>query len=155
MADTEEIFRIYDIARKMMKAHNNPDQWGDYRPEQNVILSDIDSGNLYVIEQDGQIRGIFAFIIGIEPTYQHIDGEWLNHEQYGTIHRVASDGKARGIMQVCLDYCWSILKNIRIDTHHDNKIMQHILEKEGFQRCGIIYVEDGSERIAYQKTIFS
>ena len=28
--------------------------------------------------------------------------------------------------------------------------MQHILTKFGFQRCGIIYVKNGTERIAYQ-----
>jgi len=28
--------------------------------------------------------------------------------------------------------------------------MQHILTKYGFQRCGIIYVKNGTERIAYQ-----
>ena len=29
--------------------------------------------------------------------------------------------------------------------------MQHLLEKNGFARCGIIHVADGSSRIAYQK----
>ena len=29
-------------------------------------------------------------------------------------------------------------------------MMQHVLEKNGFVPCGIIYVEDGSPRIAYQ-----
>lgn len=29
--------------------------------------------------------------------------------------------------------------------------MQHKIEKNGFTRCGIIYITDGSPRIAYQK----
>ena len=29
--------------------------------------------------------------------------------------------------------------------------MQHLLEKNGFTRCGIIHVADGTPRIAYQK----
>ena len=29
--------------------------------------------------------------------------------------------------------------------------MQHVLESNGFTRCGIIHVADGSPRIAYQK----
>jgi RimJ/RimL family protein N-acetyltransferase len=45
------------------------------------------------------------------------------------------------------------IPNIRIDTHRDNAIMQHLLEKNGFVKCGIIYVEDGSPRIAYQKRL--
>ena len=33
----------------------------------------------------------------------------------------------------------------------DNKIMQKVLLKNGFQETGIIYVEDGTPRIAYEK----
>ncbi len=33
--------------------------------------------------------------------------------------------------------------------------MQHILTKYGFQRCGIIYVKNGTERIAYQKNLLN
>ena len=40
---------------------------------------------------------------------------------------------------------------VRADTHADNKIMQHLLEENGFTKCGIIHVEDGTPRIAYQK----
>lgn len=29
--------------------------------------------------------------------------------------------------------------------------MQQVFEKNGFERCGIIYVEDGSPRIGYQR----
>ena len=37
------------------------------------------------------------------------------------------------------------------DTHADNAVMQRLLEGAGFVRCGIIYTDDGSPRIAYQK----
>ena len=42
-------------------------------------------------------------------------------------------------------------ESLRADTHVDNKVMQHLLESEGFTRCGIIHVEDGTPRIAYQR----
>ena len=41
--------------------------------------------------------------------------------------------------------------NIRIDTHHDNKIMQRLLEQNGFVYCGIIFLADASPRLAYQR----
>lgn len=47
----------------------------------------------------------------------------------------------------CLEHC----ESLRADTHEDNKIMQHLLEKNGFARCGIILADDGKPRIAYQK----
>lgn len=46
----------------------------------------------------------------------------------------------------------TIAQSIRIDTHADNKTMQHLIEADGFTRCGIIYIADGTPRIAYQWT---
>lgn len=42
---------------------------------------------------------------------------------------------------------------MRIDTHERNLIMQHLLEENSYQKCGRIYVADGSPRIAYQKEV--
>ena len=49
-----------------------------------------------------------------------------------------------------LNFCRKKISHIRIDTHHDNKPMQHVVEKAGFARTGSIYVDDGSPRIAYE-----
>jgi RimJ/RimL family protein N-acetyltransferase len=56
-------------------------------------------------------------------------------------------------MEAVLEFCFSKTDNIRIDTHDDNKTMQHILLKNGFTYCGIIYLKNGDERLAYQKVI--
>lgn len=151
-ADLPEIQRVYAAARAYMKQTGNPNQWGDTSPELKLILGDFENKTGYVVEEDGKIVGAFAFILGTDPTYLHIeDGEWLNDEPYGTIHRIASDGTACGIFEEALAFCSARAKNVRIDTHHDNKVMQHKIEKNGFTRCGIIYITDGSPRIAYQK----
>jgi RimJ/RimL family protein N-acetyltransferase len=152
--DLEKILQLYAAAREQMKRNGNPTQWGDHRPSEAVIRADLEAGNSYVLEEEGILCGVFAFIPGVEPTYQRIEeGKWLNEEPYGTIHRVASDGTKRGVMRECLRYCEAQCSNIRIDTHRDNSIMQHLLKKYGFQLCGIIYVEDGTPRLAYQKII--
>ena len=39
---------------------------------------------------------------------------------------------------------------MRIDTHEDNKIMQHLIEKNGFSKRGIIFKDDGSPRVAFE-----
>ena len=153
MTDWEEIQRIYAYARMQMKKTGNPTQWGDYSPEEQTLLQDIEQKNSYVVESNGKICGVFSFVIGEDPTYLIIeDGQWKNKAPYGTIHRLASDGTVRGMFEACLLYCKTLLPNIRIDTHYDNRIMQHLIEKNGFQCCGIIYIEDGSPRIAYQWT---
>lgn len=150
--DLQRITRIYARARKFMESTGNPNQWGTNHPPVSQLEEDIRVGNLYVAENDSGIHGVFAFILGEDPTYGYIeDGRWNSDQPYGTIHRVASDGSG-GVLTEALQYCRVIIPYIRIDTHHDNKVMQHVIEKNGFQRCGIIYIKDGSPRIAYDLT---
>ncbi len=153
IGDLRQILEIYAYARMQMKQNGNPSQWGDNRPSREAVLEDIRKGQSYIIEEK-QICGVFAFIIGNDPTYQLIEqGRWLNQAPYGTIHRLAGNGRTKGLFVQCVSYCMAMLPNIRIDTHEDNQIMRHLLEKNGFHKCGIIYVEDGCPRIAYQKCL--
>ena len=115
-----------------------------------LIEEDICQGNLYVLEE-ADIHAVFAFIIGEDPTYQEIEeGNWKSEEPYAAVHRVASDGTVQGVLGHVMDYCSAQVPHIRIDTHTDNKVMQHVLEKYGFVSCGIVHVPDGSPRIAYE-----
>lgn len=41
------------------------------------------------------------------------------------------------------------IKTIRVDTQEENKVMQHILDKEGFIHCGYVYF-DGGPKLAYE-----
>ena len=41
--------------------------------------------------------------------------------------------------------------HLRIDTHADNHVMQRCILREGFSRCGVIYVADGSARVAFER----
>jgi len=153
ISDLSELRRIYDYARAQMKLNGNPSQWGDSRPKEADIIRDIEAGNSYVIEEEGRTCAVFSFVIGADPTYSTIeDGEWKNNLPYGTIHRLASDGTLKGVFGICLDYCFSVVSTVRIDTHRNNAIMLHLAEKNSFERCGIIYVDDGTPRIAFQKS---
>ena len=134
-----------------MQANGNPDQWQNGYPNEEVVRRDIADGNGYAVEQDGKVCGVFAFILGEDPTYGKIDGQWLNNAPYGTIHRIASDHTGKGVLRSCLAYCSAICGNIRIDTHEDNAVMHELLHRYGFTRCGTIYKADGTKRIAYQK----
>ena len=106
----------------------------------------------YVCEDQGRIIATFYYREGPDDTYFRIyDGEWLNTEPYGVVHRITSDGTVKGAASFCLDWAFEQCGNLKIDTHRDNRIMQHMLEKNGFRYCGVIYTDDGSERMAYQK----
>ena len=144
---------IYRIAQDYMIQSGNPDQWGHFYPQPELIEQDIADGVCHILFDEDGIHAVFAMFIDPEPTYSYIEGgEWLNDEPYITIHRVASDGSRHGVIKCVVDYANSLSDNIRIDTHAQNATMQHQLEKNGFKRCGIIYLESGAQRIAYHWT---
>lgn len=117
-----------------------------------MIRTDIQSRNSFVCESDGKVVAVFYYKMGLDVTYQHIyEGEWLNSSPYGVVHRITSDGTRKGAASFCLDWAFKQCGNLKIDTHKDNFIMQHLLEKNGFVYCGIIYTGNGSPRLAYQK----
>jgi RimJ/RimL family protein N-acetyltransferase len=105
---------------------------------------------------DSKVIGTFYFIQGndIEPTYREIEnGAWIDESSYGVVHRLASDGSEKGIGRYCLDWAFKQCGHLRVDTHTDNKVMQNLLTKNGFIKCGIIHVvEDNYPRYAYEKT---
>lgn len=151
VADLPDILKIYGHARKFMAETGNPTQWGTHFPPQDLLEEDIEIGHLYVYENEENIHGVFAFILGDDPTYSTIEqGHWLSDAPYGTIHRIASDGSERGFLGKCMEFCTKIIPHIRIDTHENNIIMQKAIMKNGFQKCGIIYTDDGTPRIAYE-----
>ena len=145
---------IYAAARAYMKENGNPEQWGDSYPEDELIRGDIEAENLYLCVEGTEILGVFFYAEGADPTYQRIyNGRWLNEESYGVIHRIAVAARQRGVASFCFDYALTRCKNLKIDTHRDNLPMQRSLEKNGFVYCGIIHLENGDRRVAYQKSI--
>lgn len=150
--ELDRIMEIYKKAQDFMITTGNPTQWARKYPTRELVAEDIADGRFYVVTEDGKIHGCFMFHISEDPTYGAIDdGEWLSDEPYGVIHRVASDGETHGMMNKIVGFCEGIIKHLRIDTHADNKVMQKQIMKNGFTRCGIVYMSDGSPRIAYEK----
>lgn len=152
LEDLDIILKIYANAREVMHKNGNPHQWVNGHPTKEAIIKDINMGNSYVVLFNKEIVGVFSLIFGADPTYLKIyDGKWLNDEPYGTIHKIASSYKVKGILKAAIDYSFNYVNNIRIDTHEDNKVMRYLLNKYGFSYCGIIYLENGDPRLAYQK----
>ena len=151
--DLAQILKIYARAREFMAENGNPTQWGDGYPTPELLAEDIDTNRLFVYMVNGRMQAVFAFILGPDPTYNVIeDGQWLNDTlPYGTIHRMASAAENRGIGKKVIEWCLEHCESLRADTHADHKILQHLLESNGFTRCGIIHVADGTPRIAYQR----
>ena len=180
--DFARVMEIYAHARDFMAAHGNPRQWGITNwPPESLVRQDIATGRGYVCctevpaeaipaeEANGEetadtdapheeIVAVFYFDYGkdIEPTYRTIvEGEWKGNDTFGVVHRIAADSGnplAKGAGSFCINWAFDQCGHLRIDTHGDNVVMQNLLTKLGFERCGTIYVvEDNDPRFAYEK----
>ena len=151
-ADKEEVLALYEAARRFMAENGNPNQWVNGYPGADQLEADMAAGGSYVCVREGKIVGTFYFAVGDEPNYHRITGgNWLNDQPYGVVHRITSAPGTHGVASFCLAWCFAQCGNIRIDTHRNNIPMQKTLEKNGYRVCGTIYLENGDERIAFQK----
>lgn len=151
-ADMDDMLDMFATAKKFMVDHGNRSQWQGEYPSRHLLLNDIAQGQSFmVVDRRGQKMGTFYFHLGEDPTYNIIDGNWPDNEPYGTIHRIASAGRVRGVADAALEHCLNMTPNVRVDTHADNKIMRHWAESRGFKYCGIITIADGSPRMAFHK----
>lgn len=149
--DLEDILNIYSYAREYMKKNGNGTQWGNTHPAKYLIEDDIKKGISYVLYDDEVLYGVFALIYGIDPTYQKIYNEkWEDDTLYATIHRIASNGRKQGVFKESIDFAKTLYNHLRIDTHENNKVMQHSILKAGFKYCGNIITSDNTPRLAYE-----
>lgn len=158
--DLPEILAVIGQAKAYFKGAGI-DQWQNGYPNAGVISGDIARGQSYVYIRNGRVAGTMAVLPAPEKTYAVItEGSWLGGPDYAVVHRIAVDEslKGQGIAGVLLreteTLCRAGGKNsIRVDTHEQNASMRRLLEKHGFRHCGKIFLEDGSERVAYEKRV--
>ena len=153
LADLPRLMEIFAYARAFMARSGNPNQWINGYPSEEQIEREIRQGHCFVMvdPEEGGVHATFCFMPGPDPFYGVIEGgAWLDDEPYWVIHRLASDGTRSHIWDQCFRWCHAQQPHLRVDTHPDNRILQHVAEKSGFVRCGIVYVHNGTARIAYQ-----
>lgn len=156
--DTRKCYDIIDMGRNFQQEQGFT-QWTKEYPNLQTIQEDIAAKKGFVVKVDQVIAGYMCIDFSGEPAYENIEGEWNSSEDYAVVHRMAFAPEFRGkglsdtVWKLIEDYC---LKNkiryIRVDTDFPNKRMQHILEKNGFVKCGIISFQ-GSGKIAYDKQL--
>lgn len=152
--DAEECYKILDEGREYQKSMGF-EQWLSEYPVLQTVLDDVDEGIGYVIEDEQGIIGYCAIIFTGEPAYPSIEGQWKSDLPYAVVHRIAFGDSRRGTgiskeaFRLIKDFCFSKVKSLRIDTMDENKVMRHVVSREGFQYCGIVYY-NGSPRLAYE-----
>lgn len=159
-ADIDEIMKIINQAQQYLKGQNI-DQWQNNYPNIQVIKQDILDESSYVLTEGDLIIGTVCISFDGERTYDKIyEGQWKSNQDYAVIHRIAirDEYKGRGysgyIIKKAEEMCLKRnVHSIRVDTHKDNISMQKLLAKQGFEYCGLIYLGDGSPRIAFEKLV--
>lgn len=157
-ADIDGIMNIIRQAQAYFKEHGI-NQWQNNYPNAEIISNDIKNKNSYILLMNHSIVATAVVSFDGEKTYDCIyEGQWISNNKYAVIHRIAVDNNYKGsglasqivrnIEQLCVD---KGIYSIKIDTHEENLSMQKLLKKNKFQYCGIIYLEDGSKRIAFEK----
>lgn len=161
-AVAEDLGEIMDIIRQAQDYFKNVgiNQWQNNYPNAGVITADIKDNNAYVLADGDNIIGTVTVIFGREKSYNYIEGKWLSDLDYAVVHRIAvrAEYKGKGLASVMLRNIEQMciekgIHSIRVDTHEDNKSMQRLLMKNGFSYCGIVYLQDGSKRLAYEKLL--
>ena len=92
------------------------------------------------------------------------EGQWLSNGEYAVIHRIAvsDSGKNKGVSggilkeleKICME---KGIYSIKIDTHEDNEPMKGFLKKNGFEFCGVIYLDRepdlNAKRVTFEKIL--
>ena len=107
------------------------------------------------MDEEG-IVGYCGIIFGDELAYHEIEDAWKTERPYAVLHRLAFSNRAggRGLSKEAFDLIKELclsrqIDAIRADTQGENKLMQHVLEREGFSYCGLIQF-GGGPKLAYE-----
>jgi len=158
--DINTILKIFENGRRIQQETGNAGQWAEGYPTREMVEEDIQKARSYVCISDshenkvekGTILATMVLDFEPDPNYSYIeDGQWLNDESYAVIHRISSRGVVKGSGKYIFEWGINQYSNIRIDTRKENKPMLSLIKKYGFTYCGVIYVHDGTKRLAFQK----
>ena len=130
VSDFPSIFRIYEQSVSFMKKEGNPTQWNDLETLKNHVGDDVNKGISYVLLDEGEIQAVFTLLEIPDPTYQTIEGKWIDDSPYFTIHRIAVKEHNRGYASACFHYAYLQNRHIRIDTHEKNLPMRKLIEED-------------------------
>lgn len=149
---------LIDQAKAFLK-QQGVDQWQSGYPDRDCIAADIAAEKGYFCVENGTVAGYLCIDFDGEPAYASLNGTWLTQETYVVVHRMALDDrvKGRGLASRVFALVEELARgkgvhSFKVDTDRDNRIMRHLLEKNGFSYCGTIRF-DNSEKVAFEKRI--
>lgn len=156
-AKPEELGVCIGILRegRMFQQEQGFIQWTEDYPTPALIEEDIRTGSGYLMKIDGEPAAYMFLSFDDDPAYQPPECAWRADVPYVAVHRIAfarrfaGRGLSPAVFGLIRDLCRERgVGCIRIDTDKKNQRMQHVLEKNGFVRCGYVLFE-GDKKLAY------
>ncbi|MFC3748088.1 GNAT family N-acetyltransferase [Paenibacillus sp. GCM10012306] len=141
--ELEEIMKLIAKCVKVMQGGGS-DQWDEYYPNKEVIGNDIESGTLYVYEDNQAIAGILVLDENQAEAYETITWE-QNQGPHLIMHRLAvhPEVQGKGIARQLIAFAEELaLQNgytsIRLDTYAMNTRALELYPRLGYQLRGEI-----------------
>lgn len=157
--DIESILEVISHAKEHMK-RNNSTQWNENYPNKETIINDIENNIGYVLIVKNLIRGYIVVDFSDDEVYKNIKGKWKTFGNYASIHRCAIHKELRGqgygseLFKFAEKLALSKnIRSVRVDTAPENETMKHLFNKNGYEYCGIVFID--GEKIAYEKLLTS
>lgn len=161
MAQSTDVERVVEIIRSAQRrlGERGIDQWQNGYPNRSSVESDVARGYGRVVCREGRVVAYGALTYDGESAYDRLrGGAWLTSAgDYLTIHRLCVEDEALGegcgrlFMEFAQGEAKGRVVSVRVDTHPDNRIMQHLLSSLGYLYCGTVTYE--SLRLAYEKVL--
>lgn len=157
--DIESILEVISHAKEYMK-RNNSTQWNENYPNKETIINDIENNIGYVLIVKNLIRGYIVVDFSDDEVYKNIKGKWKTFGNYASIHRCAihKELRGRGYGSELFKFAEKLalsknIRSVRVDTAPENETMKHLFNKNGYEYCGIVFID--GEKIAYEKLLTS
>lgn len=159
--DIDTLSKMAENAKLFMKK-NNLAQWNENYPSSIDFIEQAKQNTGYCILTDSnEIVAYFSLKFGVEKNYlKTYEGKFKYDKPYATIHTAMVDGSFRsmGYSKYIFKFSYKLaIENsiyyLRIDTHKDNIPMRKSIENNGFSYSAVIKVEDGTDRLAFEKKV--
>ena len=102
---------------------------------------------------EGAKQAFEKFYTNVEVIGVSVNSDVSDEPVNDEIYKGASN-RVNNLIKYAEEICrQNKVNSLKVDTHEENIPMQNLLKKNGFKYCGIIYLEDGGKRVAFEKTL--
>ncbi|WP_323693653.1 GNAT family N-acetyltransferase [Staphylococcus pseudintermedius] len=139
LQDLDTIEQLTEEAKALMIKDDNP-QWDHRYPLKTHFNTDIESGSLFVYDEDDVIQGFIVIDQQAPDWYDTL--EWpVDKSQAYVIHRLVASPQYRGTAQALMTFAIALAKEHNIDilltdTFSQNQRAQRLFDKYGFIKTG-------------------